>query len=100
VTDQDAVVRRLDLILATLQLAFEPELDAARDRVRGDQVSRTILDLTEDWMPSKDLQKKVAGRAKVSERTVRDRLPELVGRRILETDGTGRKLRYRRTGLI
>jgi hypothetical protein len=98
--NDDAVVRRLDLILATLQLAFESELDAARARVSSDPVSKAILDHTEDWIASTELQKKVAAKAKVSDRTVRDRLPDLVRRRILESGGSEARPTYRRTGLV
>jgi hypothetical protein len=94
------VVERLELIQATLQMAFKPELDQARKLIRADSVNAAILDETEDWIPSKNLQDRVAKKADTSARTVRARLPELVEQRVLASRGTERALEYRRTGLI
>lgn len=96
----DGILQRLDLIQATLQLAFKPQLDEARERVRSDKVIAAILDETEEWIASPELQKRVAAAAKTSERTVRDRLPDLVAERVLAVRGTERRAEYRRTGLI
>lgn len=95
----DELLRRLDLIQATLQMAFASELDAARTRLRADDVSAAILDLSENWIGSTDLQAKASRRTKKSARSVRDRLPELGAQGVLEARGTERRMEYRRTGL-
>lgn len=72
----------------------------ARDRIRADKVAAAILDESEEWIASPELQKRAAAKAKTSTRTVLRRLPELVSDRFLAVRGTGQKAEYRRTGLI
>lgn len=96
----DEILKRLDLIQATLSLAFAPQLREARDAIRADDVNAAILDLTDDWTPSKELQQQVAKKTSKRTRSVRDRLPELVAERVLEARGTERRVEYRKTGLI
>jgi hypothetical protein len=97
--DQE-VLDRLDLIQATLQLAYKRELDQASKAIRADAVSAAILDATDDWIGSKKLQDAVAKKTKTSTRTVRNRLPELVAQRVLASRGPSTAPEYRRTGLI
>lgn len=96
----DEILKRLDLIQATLALAFAPQLRDASDAIRADDISAAILDLTEDWTASKTLQDEVARTTSKSSRSVRDRLPELVAQRVLEARGSERRMEYRKTGLI
>jgi hypothetical protein len=96
----DEILNRLDLIQGTLALAFASQLEQARAKLRADDVSATILDLTEDWIGTTKLQNDVAKKLSKSTRSVRNRLPELVALRVLQTRGTGAALEYRRTGLI
>lgn len=96
----EEILKRLDLIQATLVLAFAPQLRDAREAIRADEISAAILDLTGDWMASKTLQDAVAKKTSKGARTVRDRLPELVTQRVLEARGSERKMEYRKTGLI
>ena len=96
----EEILKRLDLIQATLALAFAPQLRDAREAIRADDISAAILDRTETWTASKTLQDEVAKQTSKSTRSVRDRLPELVAQRVLEARGSERKVEYRRTGLI
>jgi hypothetical protein len=96
----EEILKRLDLIQATLALAFAPQLEDARTRIRGDELSAEILDMTEDWIGTTRLQEQVAEKLSKTTRSVRNRLPELVEKRVLQTRGTGSQLEYRRTGLI
>lgn len=96
----EEILRRLDRIQATLQLAFAPQLDAVRDVILEDEVNRVLLAATTDWIASKALQDRVAAETGRSTRTVRDRLAELCDKHILETRGTERRAEYRRTGLV
>lgn len=96
----DEILKRLDLIQATLALAFAPQLREARDAIRADDISAAILDLTESWTASKTVQDTVAKKTSKSARSVRDRLPELVAQGVLEARGSERKMEYRKTGLI
>jgi hypothetical protein len=96
----EELLRRLDLIQATLTLAFAPQLAKARDEIRSDAISGAILDATEQWIASTVLQEKVAKVTGKQARSVRDRLPQLVSQRVLEARGTERRLEFRRTGLV
>lgn len=92
-------LERLDLIQATLRLAFRPQIDRAQEEIRADDVNAAILDATDEWIGSSKLQNVVAAKTKRSERTVRTRLAELVDQGILAVRGEGRP-EYRRTGLV
>lgn len=96
----EEILKRLDLIQATLALAFAPQLRESREAIRADDISAAILDLTEDWTASKTLQDEVSKKTSKSARSVRDRLPELVAQRVLEARGSERKMEYRKTGLL
>jgi hypothetical protein len=100
VSTDEEILKRLDLIQATLALAFAPQLREARDTIRADDISAAILDMADDWTASKTLQDAVAKRTSKSARSVRDRLPELVSERVLEARGSERRMEYRKTGLI
>jgi hypothetical protein len=96
----EELLRRLDRMQATLELAFRPQLEAARKAVRSDEVNAAILDATTEWTPPAIVQKAVAAAVKASERTVRNRLAELVEQRLLEARGSASSREYRRTGVI
>lgn len=96
----EVLLQRLDLIQATPQLAFKTQLDEARQKLCSDKAVATIVDETGDWIASPELQKRVAASAKTSERTVRDRLSDLLANRVLAVRGKERRAEYRRTGLI
>lgn len=96
----EEVLHRLDLILATLRLAFAPQLRAACEDMCKDDVTAAILDETESWTASTDVQSRAAKSTGRSARTVRDRLPELVDQGVLQARGTERKMEYQRTGFI
>jgi hypothetical protein len=94
------IVRRLDLIQATLRVAFEPQITAVRETLHADDVAAGILDQTTEWVGSGDLQKAVARATGKTSRTVRNRLAELVTRGAVETRGSDAAPEYRRTGLV
>lgn len=96
---QNDILDRLDQILATLRLAFEPQISEARAGIRQDPVNAAILDATKDWVSTTDLQGKVAQKTGTSHRTVRNRLAELVARGILASRGGGHP-EYKGTGLV
>jgi hypothetical protein len=98
--ETDELLRRLDLIRATLALAYEPQIAAARERIRSDEISGAILDETEDWIASPELQKKVSAQTKKGERAVRNRFPILISQGALEARGTELRKEYRRTALV
>ena len=98
----EELLRRLDRMQATLELAFKSQLDTARDNVRADPASAALLDATSEieWTRSGVVQKAALASSGVSERTLRIRLPELVAQHLLEVRGGGPAREYRRTGLV
>ena len=100
-TDDDAVLERLDLMVATLKLAFSDEIAAKRDQVRSEPVSAAILDeATEKLVTSGELKTKVAAATNVNARTVQRRLQDLVALGALRQNGAGTATAYRSTGLL
>jgi hypothetical protein len=99
-TSDPEVLKRLDLIQATLALAFSDQLRVARDAIRADAISAAILDRCDDWIGSTALQDAVAKAVGKTPRSVRDRFPELVAQRVLEVRGTEKRQEFRRTGLV
>jgi hypothetical protein len=98
---EDAVVERLDLLIATFKLAFANDIVAARERIRSDAASAAILDATaEGPVKSGDLQKGVSTAASVNARTVQRRVQELVSLGALRQTGAGPNTAYSNTGLI
>ena len=96
----DEILERLDRIQATLALAFAPQLREARENIRADDISAAILDLTEDWIASTDLQEAVAKKTSKSTRSVRDRIPELLAQGAIKARRTERRMEFRKSGLL
>jgi hypothetical protein len=96
----EGIARRLDRIEAILKLAFAAQLDEARGKIRQDAVDAEIIDATRDWVGTTALQERVARATGKSKRTVRDHLPELVSRGILEQGGSEGRPEYRSAGVI
>lgn len=99
--DNDEIVRRLDLLLGVVSLAFDEQISAARDRARNDPVVAALLDgAADDWVPSGELKASVIKQTGVAERTVSRRLAELVGRRAMLQRGQTTSSAYRSSGLL
>lgn len=97
----EALVERLDVMVATLKLAFARQISEERARLRADEATAAILDATaEAPVKSGDLQAIVTASTGVTSRTVQRRLQELVGLGALRQIGSGRATAYRSTGLI
>jgi len=94
------ILKKLDMLIAILQLAFKDRIEAARAQVLADPVAACILEATQDgWIEAGDLKSVVAVSTKQSERTVSRRIAVLLGQRFLEQTGTGKNIRYRSTNL-
>jgi Fic family protein len=98
-TDED-LVRRLDTIIAILQLAHRDEIESARATIRSDKVNTTILDGTKTWTPAGKLTSAVKAKTKQSPATINRRIADLLGLGVLEKQGGGPATEYRATGLI
>ena len=96
----DQVLDRLDRLIAIVSLAFANEIDAARERIRANPVSASILDSASDWTAAGELQRQVAEQTGMSARSVRAKLTELVSVGAVDIRGGGPSTAYKTTGLI
>jgi Fic family protein len=96
----DDLARRLDTIIAILQLAHRDEIESARSTIRGDKVKAAILDGTKTWTPAGTLTSAVKAKTKQSSATINRRIAELLATGVLEKQGGGPATEYRSTGLI
>jgi transcription initiation factor TFIIIB Brf1 subunit/transcription initiation factor TFIIB len=94
------LIRRLDTVIALLRIGFRTELTRVRDELMSDSVGRGIIEATEDWIGARELTKKVAEVTGRAERTIRDRIGELVALGVVQSEGATWTRRYRSTGLI
>lgn len=99
-SDGEDLGRKLDRLCALVALAFAPQIDGERQRIRADAVASELLDRSEGWVSAGELQQTVATAQKVSTRTVRTRLSELVSVGAIGSRAIGRNIEYRNTGLI
>lgn len=98
--NDDEVIRRLDLVIGLLSLAFDEPITAARLRLREDSVAAAILDrAADDWVASSELRASVSRDTGAAERTVYRRVSELLAKRALIQRGSGPSTTYRSTGL-
>lgn len=98
-TNED-IARRLDTIIAILQLAHRDEIEGARTAIRGDRVNAAILDASKNWTPAGKLTGFVRGKTSQSPATINRRITELLAIGALEKQGGGPATEYRSTGLI
>lgn len=100
-TADEAILQRLDLLVAVVKLAYAPQIAEVRQRVTEDAVAAHILEVTaEDWVKAGDLQAETAKACNVSKRTVRTKLQDLVALGALRQEGSARASQYRGTGLL
>lgn len=98
-TNED-ITRRLDTIIAILQLAHREEIESARTTIRSDKVKAAILDGAKNWTPAGKLTGAVKAKTKQSPATINRRITELLATGVLEKQGGGPATEYRATGLI
>lgn len=97
---QDEVLQRLDTVIQLLKLGVAEELADVGERLRQDAAHAAILSLCADgWVSSSRIQEVVSKQAKVTDRTVRNRLTELVEAGVVQRRGTSPP-EYRGTGLV
>jgi hypothetical protein len=100
-SDRDAIVDRLDTLIALIQLAFREQIADARSELLSDPICAAILEqCTDGWVDSGDLRISVAQKTGQSERTVSRRIAMLLGQLALIQTGAGSKSRYRRGRIL
>jgi hypothetical protein len=65
-TNED-IARRLDTIIAILQLAHREEIESARTTIRSDKVKAAILDGAKTWTPAGKLTNAVKAKTRSRE---------------------------------
>jgi hypothetical protein len=101
VNANDEVLERLDRLITLMTIGFADAIQRVRTEVEEDPVAGAILvAAADDWVASGDLQRLVATKAKVSERTVQRSLQVLSVRGLLLTKGSGRLTSYRSSGIV
>ena len=99
--NEAGIERRLDRLIAIMQLAHADAISRARQTVLIDPVNAAVLEVAaEDWVAAGDLKARVAAETRQSERTVVRRIAQLVALGAVEQTGSGSKVGYRSTGLI
>jgi hypothetical protein len=96
----ELIVKRLDQLVAIMQLAYADQIAAAKKTLRADPVNTAILDAADDWIRVGQLQQQVVGKTAVSSRTVNRRIQELLVQQALEQRGASVSLEYKATGLL
>jgi hypothetical protein len=95
------ITRRLDRVIAILQLAYREQIDATRNEIQADQVNAAILELVAtDWVPAGTIKESVMGSTEQGSRTIERRLAKLAAMGVIEQDGTGSRIRYRSSGVL
>lgn len=97
----EEVIDRLDRLIAMFALVNSDALTQVAREVRSDKVNAALLDAAaDDWVPAGALTEAVASTTKVSSRTVRTRIAELVAVGALKRTGSGPSIQYRSTGIL
>jgi Fic family protein len=99
-SDISTLEQKLDLLISLLRIAHREPLQAERDAILADPISKAILDESAEWVSAGSLQQAVVRKAKTSVPTVKRRIAELVERGLLKRAGSGGHVEYRATGLI
>jgi hypothetical protein len=98
---EDAIVARLDRLIALFRLVHADELTRTRERIHSDAANALILDLTEDgWVGAGKLRDEVSSKTGLKDRAARLWIAELFEIGALERDGGGPTTRYRSSGLV
>jgi Fic family protein len=97
----NALIERMDRIVAILKLAHAESLARTRERLHADTAKKAILEVVgEDWQGTKSVQERAAKTAGASERTIREHLGELVALGVLDRRGEARNTEYRSSGIV
>jgi len=98
----EEVLRRLDKVIAILQLAHHEDIEQGRARILADDLNAAILDAAAKKTPSGQLLKAAQRSAKgtPSKATVQRRIAALVDQGALERSGAGPSTAYEATGLV
>lgn len=94
------VINRLDQVIAILKLANQEAIERTWERIKKDDVSKSLLELSDGTLESGELQKRVTEATKKSTRTVQYKIGELVQLGALRSIRKGAKIYYQKSELF
>jgi len=93
------ISRKLSQLIFLTKLSNLGLIEETKQKIKEDQVLRTILDIADGSLSSSDFKQKVMTLTKVSEATVERRMAWLVKRGALTPTRTGNEVFYENSGL-
>jgi Fic family protein len=99
-TTDEAILARLDKLVAIQQLVHREALESARSSIRSDKVNAAILEATSKLTPAGKVLTEVKRKTGQSPATINRRIGALMELGIVERQGGGPSTQYRSTGLV
>ncbi len=96
----DAILARLDKLVAIQQLVHREALESARTSIRSDKVNAAILDATAKLTAAGKVVTEVKRKTGQSPATINRRIGALMELGLVERQGGGPATQYRSTGLV
>ena len=93
------ISRKLTQLITLFKITNQKEMGEFRDEIKKDKVALSILELADGSLSVKSLKAKVIQSTKVSEKTVRNKIYELLDKGALITHRKGRENFYENSGL-
>jgi len=93
------ISRKLSQLIILFKMTNQEKIDEVRKEIKEDNVTRSILDFADGSLSVKSLKEKVVKSTKVSEKTVRNRIYELVDKGALIVNKKGKESFYESSGL-
>jgi len=93
------ISRKLSQLIILFKMTNQEKIDEIAEQIKKDKVARSILEFADGSLSVKSLKKKVIMSVKVSEKTVRNRIYELVDKGALIAYRKGKENYYENSGL-
>ena len=93
------ISRKLSQLIILFKMTKQEKIDEIGKQIKQDKVARSILKFADGSLSAKLLKDKVIKSAKVSEKTVENRIYELVDKGALIVNRKGRENYYENSGL-
>ena len=93
------ISNKLSQLVVLTKVANAKVIAETKEEIKKDPIYRALLDLADGSLSSAQLVVKVKKRTKVSERTVRGRISELVEKGALTLVRKGKEIYYENSGL-
>jgi hypothetical protein len=94
------ISKKLSQLIIIFKISNEGKIKEVKKKIQDDPVARKILELADGSLPLKTLKERVMKSTKVSGRTVRNRIYELVDKGVLISNKKGNENYYENSGLF